>query len=500
MAQRHVYLFEKPDAARNFASWLSRTQNLSSKSGEGLVMVGADHVVTWAIGHLLKLKDIDDYLKEKGIAKKDDIRSDGGVWWRHEHFPFMPEVSEFEFVADKSDEGRYKQVGIIGKQFAAADVIYHAADKDREGQLIGDELIQYFHKEVQGKQIKRLIYSSLDDAAFASAMEKVADNSEPRFKNSGLAAMARAVADAYIGIPGTRVLSSLSPGKGTLSMGRVQTPLLSIICDRFLANRDFKPKVFWTPLITLPDGTVLTMKKGAPLEEGFDDAGRLVDYEVAKRILASISTGNGEITRSDTKRTEIQPPLPFDLPSLQSAMSKKHGLSVDETINACQALYEKKMQTYIGTECRYLPTAMAGDIPRVMKSLRNNSGSMKNLVENADADLRSACWNDSKVAAHHAIIPTGDSGQCSNQAEQIVYEAVCRRYMAQFYPPAVKSTDRLEAEFAGREFSAVSSQLVVKGWSEVESDEFSLDDEVEKKDLLTMSVGGKKSPQAAGQR
>lgn len=456
-------------------------------------MVGAHHVVGWAIGHLLKLKDIDDYLKEKGIAKKEDIRSDGGVWWRHEHFPFMPEPSEIKFVADKSDKGRYKQTEIVGKQMAAADVIYHAADLDREGQFIGDELLQYFAADVKGKKIKRLIYSSLDDDAFAAAMANVGDNNESRFKNAGYAAMARAVADAYIGIPGTRVLSSLLSGKGTLSMGRVQSPLLSIICDRFVSNRDFKPKIFWTPIMTLPDGTVMTMKKGKPMDEGYDDAGRLVDYTVAQRILAELTAaGKGEITKAETKRTEIQPPLPFDLPSLQSAMSKKHGLTVDETINACQALYEKKMQTYIGTECRYLPTAMLDSTPKVMKSLRGSSGHMKNLVENANPDLKSKCWDDSKVAAHHGIIPTGESGHCANNAEQLVYEAVCRRYLAQFYPPAIKSTDRLEADFAGYDFSAVASTLVVKGWSEVESDELNISDTEEQKDMLTMSIGAKK--------
>lgn len=482
MGERNLYIFEKPNTGQEFASWLSRKLGLPPKRGDGLVMVGSDHVVAWCIGHLLKLRDIDEYLKEKGIAQHGDIRDNGSLWWSHKHFPFMIEPSEVRFTIDETDNGRKKQAEMIGKQMAAADVIWHAADRDREGQLIVDELLEYFKKDVGNKPVKRLIYSAIDDAAFEQAVANVGNNRDPKYANAGKAALARAVADCYIGIPGTRVLTSLLAGKGTLSLGRVQSPLLSIVCERFIVNRDFKQKAFYTILITLPDGTEMKLKKGKPSEMGYDEAGRLVDHDLARRIVAEIEASgvDGEITLANRGNVEIKPPLPFDLASLQSTMSKRHGIPVPNTTAACQALYNKKMQTYIGTECRYLPTSMTDDINKIMKHLRGSSSQMKPFVENADTDRRSACWDDSKVTAHHAIIPTGTAGMCDNEAERIVHDAVCRRYVAQFYPPAVKSTERLEASFAGHGFEVASSKLISKGWSEVEDE--SLGDETQDSD------------------
>jgi len=483
VSERNLYIFEKPNTGKEFASWLSRKIGLPQRHGDGLIMIGSDHVVTWCIGHLLKLKDIDEYLKENGIAQPNDIKNDGTLWWNHKHFPFMIAPSEVCFTIDESDAGRKKQAELIGKQISAADIIWHAADRDREGQLIVDELLEYFKKDVGNKPVKRLIYSAIDDAAFDVAMKNVGNNRDPKYVNAGRAALARSVADAYIGIPGTRVLTSLLKGKGILSLGRVQSPILSIVCERFIANRDFKSKAFYTILIALPDGTEMKLKKGKPSDTGYDEDGRLVDYEIARKIVAEIEAAKvtGQITFAKRGNVEIKPPLPFDLPSLQSFMSKKHGLSVAETTDACQQLYNKKMQTYIGTECRYLPTSMLSDINKIMKHLRSSSPQMKYLVENADTDRRSDCWNDSKVTAHHAIIPTGTAGMCDNEAERMVHDVVCRRYVAQFYPPAVKMTERLEAEFAGHKFESVTSKLISRGWTEVEDD--SLDEETKNDDI-----------------
>ncbi|EQD61116.1 DNA topoisomerase III, partial [mine drainage metagenome] len=162
--------------------------------------------------------------------------------------------------------------------------------------------------------------------------------------------------------------------------------------------------------------------------------------------------------------------LPFSLPSIQTELSKKYGLTVDEVTKACQSLYEKKMQTYVGTDCRYLPESMHAESLTVLKGLNTKYSA---FVGKADPGIKYACWDDSKVsgeggAAHHAIIPTGQTGPIGSEAERIVYDAVCRRYLSQFHPEHKYLSLSVVGLFGQDEFKTTATVTLSQGWKVVE--------------------------------
>ncbi len=247
--------------------------------------------------------------------------------------------------------------------------------------------------------------------------------------------------------------------------------------------------------IKLSDGTELEWRsrKSDVREPGFDDDGRIIDPEVAKAIVDAINRGlQGNITEASSKEEKEAPPLPYSLSAIQSEMSKRHGLPVSETTAACQALYEKKMQSYIGTDCRYLPESMHAAAGEILAKLRG--AGFRNAVESSNPSLHYKCWNDDKVSAHHAIIPTGERGSFSNEAERLVYNAVSSRYIAQFHPESRSLVTRLAAQFGRDSFSASKSEVISLGWKAVDHGE---DEDVVKataKDELALKMADRSGP------
>jgi DNA topoisomerase-3 len=486
-----LFVAEKPDVAKELSGYLGRKSGFTPKRGERSISVG-DDVVTWALGHLLEQAPPDHYFPH--IAKTEQNSKNGNFYWSAVPLPIIP--SPFEYRPSENKD-RAAQLAEIGKLMAKASVIYNAADLDREGQLIFDEIVEYFGMDGR-KKIYRLLFSSLDDKsfdrAFASATE--INNGDATIRRKGIAAKARSQADWLVGINGTRAMTLAHGSKstGVMNVGRVIVPTLSIVVRRHLEIAEFKPKAFYTPVIELPDGTVMTWKKrnGDDLQ-GFDDEGRIIDRAVADRIVRQINDGlDGMITEAKSTEKSQEPPLPYSLPSIQSELSRKYGLTVDEITKACQKLYEKKMQTYVGTDCRFLPEAMHGEARDVLSGLRTQFSGMMNGV---DISRKYKCWNDKKLtgdgaAAHHAIIPTGKTGMLESETERIVYDAVCRRYIAQFHPEYRYMSISLQSMFGNDEFSATARIPVSMGWKEIDGDDDGTDDHDSNNNDLKMKANG----------
>jgi DNA topoisomerase-3 len=302
------------------------------------------------------------------------------------------------------------------------------------------------------------------------------DNNDPSVKNMGVAAKARGQADWLIGMNGTRAMTlAHNNGSGVMNIGRVLVPTLSIVVRRHIEIANFKPKPYYTPTIKMEDGTILTWNKRFDDGDmtGIDEEGRIVDKAVADEIVRRINAGlKGDITESKSVEKSQEPPLPFSLPSIQSELSRKHGLSVDSITKACQKLYEKKMQSYVGTDCRYLPESQHSEAISVLNGLRTQ---FPGIIRNTDTSKKYSCWNDKKMsgdgaAAHHAIIPTGIVGMLEGEAERIVFDAVCKRYVAQFYPEYRYLSVALKSTFDKDEFSASARAPISMGWKEIEGD------------------------------
>lgn len=455
-----LYITEKPDVGRALADFLARKAGTSAKKGDGFIEIPGVGDVTWCIGHLLEQAGMDFYLLP--IAKKEDIK-DGKVRWKPEYLPCLPSKMEMLPSGDKK-----KQIEVIRALVKKASEIIHSADRDREGQSIVDELLEHFG--TKGKPVRRLVFSALDDHSIADAMSKIESNDLPKFRNMGLASKARSWADWAIGLNATRICTALHSPGGVVSVGRVQTPTLAVIVKRYMDVMNFKPVKFYVPVVTLPDGIVLEWRKmaGDEFVEGMDSEGRIIDEKLARRIVDKINAGTaGVVTDASSKEKKQAPPLPFSLDAIRSEMSRRHGLSVDQTTKACQSLYEKKMQTYVGTDCRYLPESMHGEALHVLKGLMSTG--LRHAAESATPTIKYGCWNDSKITAHHAIIPTGVAGKLDSEAEKLVYDAVCRRYLAQFHPEYKYLEARLEANYGGSMFSASRKDPVAMGWKAVEN-------------------------------
>lgn len=465
-----LYIVEKPSVGRELASFLAKKRGVKESKGDGCIMVGGDFV-TWCRGHLKELAEFDHYMRP--LAPAGAVFPDGRVSWSKTigMLPFFPQ--RYEYIPSVKDSDKRAQLKVVEDLIRKADVVYHAGDRDREGQAIVDNILEGM--PLAGKKIQRLAFSATDDKSFESALHSCESNEQPKFKNVGLAARARAIADMSIGLNLTRILSVMYSTDGVMTAGRVQTPLLGIVVERQWLIDNFKPRDFYVPIVVLPDGTELEWSSRAGERgDGFDEDGRIIDQEVAKRIVDQINAGlQGRINDASSKEVRKAPPLPYALPDIQSEMSARHGISVKDTTAACQSLYEKKMQTYIGTDCRYLPESMHAAAGEILSKMH---GRFKSAVEGAKLDIKYKCWDDSKVAAHHAIIPTGEAGTFANEVEEKVYRAVSSRYLAQFHPESVTLKTRLSASFGQDVFTATRSDVISPGWMAVDSDAASDED------------------------
>lgn len=422
-----VILAEKPSVARDIAKELKAT---SRKEG---YIEGKGFAVTWAFGHLVELKEPDEY----------DVRFRS---WDLAHLPIIPD--EFLLRAN-GDTGAKKQLKIVSELFKQADELICATDAGREGELIF-RYIQIWAKCTR-KPFRRLWISSLTSEAIRDGFKnlKPGENYDNLFK----AAKCRSEADWIVGMNGSRYFTLQYGDKQTLwSVGRVQTPVLAMIVNRDLEIEDFKPKDYWE-IHTRYRETLFKHRDG-----------KFFDKQQADVILEKITDEDLVITDIEEKQEKIPPPLLFDLTDLQKEMNKRWGMTADETLKAAQSLYEKKHITYPRTDSRYLSTDMKASIPALLKRISNERPDDVAPL-NVDAlKFTKRIINDSKVSDHHAIIPTEElPGKLPDQ-EGKVYEAVTTRFIAAFYPPCLKNVTTVFAECREEPFRAIGRVLVDPGW------------------------------------
>jgi DNA topoisomerase-3 len=438
-----LFIAEKPSLGRAIAHYLPNVGKPVGSPATHLVC-GPD-VVTWCFGHLLEPVDPEGYGPEYKA-------------WSFDTLPILPERWKLE--PRKDAQGQIKAIRGLLKECRE---IVHAGDPDREGQLLVDELLDYLGNR---KPVRRIWLAALDEASVRKALGDLRDNA--RYAGLKAAAEARQRGDWLVGMNLTRAytLAGRRQGyDGVLSIGRVQTPTLALVVNRCLAIENFQPKDFFTVqarIATGPGAFIATWQPGEDVP--VDEAGRVLDRRSADAVRAKVEGQTARVTQFEAKVHDQPPPLPYSLATLQQAANRRHGLGAQAVLDVAQELYEAKLTSYPRTDCAHLPDSQRAEAGRVLSGL---PADYAELVRQADLALRSPAWNDGKVTAHHAVIPTGETPRNLSERQQQVYDLIVRAYLAQFFPPYRYRETRIQLDVTGEVFAATGRTPVAQGWKAV---------------------------------
>ena len=423
-----VCIAEKPSVARDIAKVLG-----ANATHEGY-MEGNGYQVTWTFGHLCTLKEPHDY-------------TDQWKAWALSRLPMIPPRFGIKLIADKGVEKQFKTIESL---FQKADEIVNCGDAGQEGELIQRWVMQ---KAAVKCPVKRLWISSLTEESIREGFKNLKDQSE--YQSLYEAGLSRAIGDWLLGMNATRLYTlKYGQNRQVLSIGRVQTPTLALIVNRYHEIVNFKPEAYWV-LSTIYRDTTFTATKG-----------KYGSVEDGKKDLQSVEGKEFTVTDISTKKGTEAPPRLYDLTSLQVECNKKYNMSADQTLQTIQSLYEKKYTTYPRVDTTYLSDDIYPKCPDILARLTNYAEYTAPLAGKKLPKSKKV-FDNSKVTDHHAIIPTGVVPQGLSFAEQQVYDEVCRHFIAVFYPDCQFATTTVLGKVEDVEFKTSGKQILVPGWREV---------------------------------
>jgi DNA topoisomerase-3 len=427
-------LAEKPSVAREIAAIVGAT-----KKNEGYIS-GNNYIVTWAFGHLVQLAMPEEY-GIKGFSK--------------DHLPILPNpfVLKIRQIKDtkgyKEDPSAIKQINIIKDVFKQCDRIIVATDAGREGELIFRYIYEYLSCT---KPFDRLWISSLTEKAISDGLKNLKEGYN--YDRLYQAAKARSEADWMVGINASQALS-VAAGYGTYSLGRVQTPTLTMVCKRYLENTSFVPGKYWQHKLNTLNGDIelsLISESKYDTKENANSSREEI-RKVGKVIVKSV----------EKKKITQNPPLLYDLTSLQKEANSKHGLTADETLSIAQKLYEGKLTTYPRTGSRYLSEDVFSTVPELLSNFQNHTiwgEHIKNLKT-----LNRQSVDDAKITDHHAIIVTGNKANNLSKNEILIFDMILSRMLEAFSTACIKEQTHVKFEAGeGYIFSTKGYVIEQLGW------------------------------------
>ncbi len=434
-------LAEKPSVAKEIARIVGAT-----KREEGYFS-GNGYAVTWAFGHLVQLAMPDGY----------GIRG-----FLRESLPFIP--APFILVPRqiktekgyKPDGGVLKQLRLIAGLFKESERIIVATDAGREGELIFRYLYHYLGCNVP---FDRLWISSLTEKAIREGLKNLQDGSV--YNHLYLAAKARSEADYLIGINGTQAMT-LAAGRGTYSVGRVQTPTLAMVCKRYWENKRFLPEPFWQ-LHFGTDGCDGEAVKFSSVEQWQQKA-------AAEELYQKLQTcPSATVTRIERKQRTEEAPLLYDLTTLQKEANTKYGFTAEQTLDIMQKLYEKKLTTYPRTGSRYISEDVFAEIPKLLQFLKKHPlwGDYASTLKK----LSRRSVNNTGVSDHHALLITGENPLHLSREETLLYDMLAGRMLEAFSEECVKDITTVTVECGSVIFTVKGCTVKQYGWRLVAGDE-----------------------------
>lgn len=425
-----VCIAEKPSVAREIAAVLGANTKCDG------YYEGNGYAVTYTFGHLCTLKEPVDY---KPYWKSWDLNN----------LPMLPEKFE---VKVSSNSGVKKQFSIVKSLFDKAAVVINCGDAGQEGELIQ----RWVMSEANYKgEVQRLWISSLTTEAIKEGFQNLKPSKD--YDNLYYAGFSRSIGDWLLGINATRLYTVKHGGyKQVLSVGRVQTPTLAMVVNRFKEIENFIPKPYWE-LQTLYRETLFSYEEG-----------RFFKKEDGEVLASKVKESDFEIKSITKKKGKEYAPKLFDLTGLQVYCNTKFGFSADETLKIVQALYERKVVTYPRVDTTFLPNDIYPKVPSILKKLTNYQKLTQPLLgEKIKKSTR--VFNDKKVTDHHAIIPTGMQTNLQYNQQQ-VYDIITKRFIAVFYEDCTVSNTTVLGHAAQVVFKTTGKEILSKGWRVVFED------------------------------
>lgn len=442
-----LYIAEKPSMGREIAAVLPGPV----RKGNGFIETGAG-TVTWLFGHVLRQAEPQEYDAKYKV-------------WRVEDLPIIPE--HWKLMVSESSA---KQFAVVKQLITQADEIVHAGDPDREGQLLVDEVLEYVGCN---KPVQRILLNALDEKSIREAIDQLKPNAQ--FFNLRQSALGRARADWLIGMNLSRAYTMAAQRSGhrklVLPIGRVKTPTLALVVRREREIENFKPVDYFNikAVFQHANGQFQAQWKPNEMQQGLDSEGRLVDKQIAEAKLkffgqdplAGVISGYSKAKKQEAQR------LPFSLSTLQVLAGRRFGYEPQQVLDTAQALYERKLTTYPRSDCEYLPTNQFKDSQSILTNLQGcGDDTLANWAKGADGKIKSRAWNDKKISAHHAIIPTRVKADLSkmNVVERNIYFLIAQAYMAQFYPVHTYYQTKVEVAYKEELFTASGRTEIDLGW------------------------------------
>ncbi len=433
-----VCIAEKPSVAREIANILgAKTKHDGFYEGNG-------YAVTYTFGHLCSLLEPKDY--------KPHWKS-----WDLNNLPMLPERFNTKVTGDS---GIKKQFNIVKNLFEKADVVINCGDAGTEGELIQRWVINQCN--YKGK-VKRLWISSLTEEAIKDGFNNL--EASEKYDNLYYAGYSRAIGDWLLGLNATRLYTLKYGGyKQVLSIGRVQTPTLAMLVNRYKEIRDFTPQPYWE-LQTTYRNTLFNYEDG-----------RFLKKEDGQVLANKVAQSDFEIVSVTKKKGKEYAPKLFDLTGLQVYCNTKFGFSADDTLKIVQKLYEMKVVTYPRVDTTFLPNDIYPKVHGILSKLTNYSELIQPLLEKKIKKSK-RIFDDKKVTDHHAIIPTGIQNNLQFNQQQ-VYDIITKRFIAVFYADSDVSNTSVIGKAADVPFKTTGKEIINKGWRVV----------FEKKDIIANKV------------
>jgi len=448
-----LYIAEKPSLGRAIAAALPKPQ----KNHKTHIELANGDMVSWCIGHILAQADPEDY--------HADLKK-----WRMDTLPIVPEQWQLKPISRTRS-----QLTVLRRLVKQATEIIHAGDPDREGQLLVDEVIDFLKvSKTKKANIKRLLISDLNLPAVKRALNSLKNNSD--YMPLSISALARSRADWLYGINLTRAYTLQGQKTGynsVLSVGRVQTPLLGLVVRREQEIANFISKPFYQvhAHISLQAGEATSfIAKWQPSENCkpyCDEEGLVLVKALAENVVKRINNQPATVNNIENNEKQQAAPLPFNLSQLQISAAKQFSMNAKLVLDVCQSLYEKhKLITYPRSDCRYLPKEQLKQASGIINMLAASSLPCNKPAQDANQSLVSKAWNDKKITAHHAIIPTEKSPEKLNlnTFEKNIYLLIVRQYLVQFYPAYIYQQTKLCLKIAGGDFITQAKTEKQLGW------------------------------------
>ena len=428
---------EKPSVARQISRVVGALERKVGYYG------GNNYCVTWAYGHLIQLAMPEAY---------------GVTGFRRDSLPIIPDV--FQLVSRKDGKGKEddavkEQLRVIKNLLEHTEKIIVATDAGREGELIFRYLYQYLDCHVP---FQRLWISSLTDKAIKEGLKNLKDGHD--FDNLFHSAKARSEADWLVGINATQALT-IAAGRGTYSLGRVQTPTLAMVCRRFLENKNFKPTQFWQMHFTTEDKSKVVK---------FQTSERWNDKTTAENLYQQLKGYKSVvISKVECKEKAEEPPLLYDLTALQKDANVRYGFTAEQTLTIAQKLYEAKAITYPRTSSCYISDDVYDEIPKLLRTLQDNEqwGALSMTIRKPNTHSVDA----SKVTDHHALLITGEKLEHPSNDDKKIYNMIVARMLEAFSDKCEKQQTTITVEVDGVQFVTKGTVVKKAGWRFIQNEE-----------------------------